>query len=284
VLLLLNLAAAAICAEPAVFRIVGENGNDVWLLGSVHYLRERDYPLPEVIEVLYTRADALVMEIDLDDLNPISVQGQFMQAAMLPADRSLRGVLSESAYADAAERASQFGLPLEAFERFEPWLVALTLMDLQMANLGFSADQGLEQYLLRRAAVDGKPIHGLESLADQIGVFDDLPAQEQEALLVQTLNELESPAAEMDALLDAWHAGDLESLAEELFEAFKEFPKLYDALVVTRNQRWLPELERLAREPGEDLVIVGALHLVGEDSVVEMLRDRGFEVLAEAAP
>jgi hypothetical protein len=278
-LLGLSLLAATAAAEPAAWRVETAEGTELWLLGSVHYLRDEDLPLPDSVENLYRRADTLVMELDLDDLDPFEVQLQFMQAAMLPPAESLRGVLSEDVYATVASSASDLELDLEAFERFEPWLVALMLLDLRMASLGFSAAQGLEQQLLRRSGEDGKPILGLEPIAAQIGVFDDLPMTEQEALLRQTLEELESPASEMDELLNAWHAGSLDELTDELLASFADFPTLYQALVVARNRRWLTELERLAREPGRFLVVVGALHLVGQDSVVELLRDRGFDVV-----
>jgi len=265
-------------ADPAVWRASTNGDSELWLLGSVHYLREQDHPLPDVIEQLYARADALVMEIDLDDLDPIGMQMQFMQAALLPAASSLSSVLDADAYRRAEATAGSLGLDLAALERFEPWLVALTLMDLGMTQFGFKSAQGLEQYLLGRARGDGKPIYGLETVADQIQVFDRLTLGEQAALLAQTLAELDSPGQEMDELLTAWRDGSLETLTDKLSAAFEEFPGLYEALVVERNQRWLTELERLTAEPGRYLVVVGALHLVGDNNVVDLLRERGIPV------
>ena len=276
-------AAIALCTgsahcEPAVWQISHGEGSTVWLLGSVHYLRDSDYPLPPIIDEIYARADDLVMEIDLDDLNPLDVQTRFMQAAMLPATQSLSSVLDADVYADTEHTARSLGLELTALEPFEPWLVALTIMDLGMARNGFRADQGLEQHLLMRARRDRKNVDGLETLADQIGVFDGLSYSEQQALLGQTLEEIGSPQREMDELLDAWRSGRLETLAAKLSESFVDFPGLYEALVVHRNERWISRIENLAAQPGHTLVVVGALHLVGEDNVVEMLRARGLEV------
>lgn len=269
------LLAGVARADPAVWSVDAGESTDIWLLGSVHYMREQDYPLPDVVDALYARADELVMEIDLDDLDPAAVQTRFMQAALLPGTSTLAGVLDETVYASADTAARELGLDLSALARFEPWLVAVTLMDLGMARLGFSAERGLEQTLVRRAAADGKAIRGLESLTDQIRIFDELSLDEQQALLAQTLDEIDSPPRDMQELLSAWRAGRLDALAGRLFESFEDFPRLYETLVVERNRRWIDAIERLAEQPGRYLVVVGALHLVGDDNVVELLRARG---------
>ncbi len=283
----MRLLATALClfsgsvwGEPAAWRVTNEQGGELWLLGSVHYLRSEDYPLPPNVDRLYEMADILVMELDLDDLDPIAVQGSFAGAGMLPPTSSLQSVLTPSVYRLAEARAAEFGLDLTLMARFEPWLVALTLMDLGMSAMGFNASQGLEQYLLRRAARDNKEVHGLEALEDQIRVFDQLSAMEQEALLVQTLTELDEAHGAMDELLDAWRDGLLDALASQLTADFEDFPNLYRALVIDRNVRWLDELQQLLSDERSSLVVVGALHLVGEDSVIELLRGRGLTVVA----
>lgn len=274
----LLLLAANAWADPAVWRVSTGEDSELWLLGSVHYLREQDHPLPDVVEQLYARADALVMEIDLDDLDPASIQMQFMVAGLLPATSSLPGVVDAHVYRLAETTAGSLGLDIAALERVKPWLVALTLMDLGMTRLGYRSDQGLEQYLLARARDDRKPVHGLETVTDQIRVFDGLDAAEQEALLEQTLAELDSAGQEMDELLNAWRDGSLATLTDKLSASFEGFPGLYEALVIDRNRSWVPELERLAAQPGRHLVVVGALHLVGDHNVVDLLRERGLPV------
>ena len=273
----LCLLSVSAWGDPAAWHVSGDEG-ELWLLGSIHYLREHDYPLPSLIEELYRQADTLVMELDLDDLDLSSMQASFMEAGVLPTSTTLQAVLDPAVYDLTEARAAELGLPLMLLERLEPWLVALTLMDLGMSRLGYQANQGLEQYLLRRSLADGKEILGLESLDDQIGIFDSLSWADQEALLLQTLTDLEAPDAEMTQLLEAWRDGSLEDLATELSGDFDEFPELETALISARNRRWAVTLEELLRRPGRYLVVVGALHLVGEDSVVELLSARGLDV------
>ena len=266
-------------AEPAAWRVTGEDTGELLLLGSVHYLRQEDYPLPSNIDELYQQADTLVMELDLDDLDTLSVENLFVEAGTLPPGSSLQTVLTPAVYELAETRSAEFGLDLAFATRLEPWLVAITLMDLGMNALGFNASRGLEQHLLRRATSDGKQVLGLETLEDQIHVFDQLSIKEQEALLLQTLNEIDSADDAMDELLNAWRNGRVNALANELTANFEDFPILYRHLVIDRNERWLNPLRQLLETGERYLVVVGALHLVGDDSVIELLQHQGLSVI-----
>ena len=266
-------------AEPAAWRVTGEDTGELLLLGSIHYLRQEDYPLPSNIDELYQQADTLVMELDLDDLDTLSVENLFVEAGTLPPGSSLQTVLTPAVYELAETRSAEFGLDLAFATRLEPWLVAITLMDLGMNALGFNASRGLEQHLLRRATSDGKQVLGLETLEDQIHVFDQLSIKEQEALLLQTLNEIDSADDAMDELLNAWRDGRVNALANELTANFEDFPILYRHLVIDRNERWLDPLRQLLETGERYLVVVGALHLVGDDSVIELLQHQGLSVI-----
>ncbi len=278
VALLAVAAFANLRADPAAWRVTASNGGEVTLLGSMHYLKDEDYPLPESVSRLYERADALVMELDLDDLGSASQQSTLLGAAMLPSGTRLRDVLDAELYAHTDRRARELGVDLELLANFEPWLVAITLLDQGMGQLGYHAERGLEQYFVGLAEPDGKEIYGLESLESQIRIFDELPRSSQQALLEQTLDELEAADDAMRELAGAWRHGELETLTEKLLADFEGFPGLYDSLVVDRNRRWIEPLEQYLRERRRYLVVVGALHLVGPDNVVMLLEQRGYTV------
>ncbi len=271
------LLTTSVSADPAAWQVGGSEGQ-IWLLGSVHYLREQDYPLPPIVDELYGLADTLVMELDLDDLDPVALQASFSTAAVLPPNTTLREILDPETYARTESLAAGLGMPMTLLDRLEPWLVSLTLTDLTMVRLGFQANQGLEQYLMRRAVADRKEILGLESIEDQIGIFDTLSFEDQAALLSQSVDDLAAPEDYMSGILDAWKAGSLEELAEEFSDDFAESPELERALVATRNARWVTRIGEMLNDGHRYLIVVGALHLVGDDSVVEMLKARGVEV------
>jgi len=272
------LLAVAAEADPPAWQVENGSGGELWLLGSVHYLRDRDYPLPAVVDELYARADAIVMELDLDDLASVEAQSAFLDTALLPAGVTLRDRLTPALYGLAQQRGRELGVELQLLDRFEPWLVAVTLLERGMAQRGFQAERGIETYLLGKAMSDRKEVLGLESVATQAAVFGGLSEAEQQALLEQTLQELESPTIAIDDLIDAWRNGQLDALADRLSAEFDEFPTLYEALVVARNNAWIDPLTGYLESPDRHLVVVGALHLVGEHNVLDLLRARGLTV------
>jgi uncharacterized protein YbaP (TraB family) len=272
------LPAGQAAADPAAWRVTGKNGGDVTLLGSMHVLRPSDHPLPPSIDELIERAEQIAMELDLDDVDAAAQQRTILSTAMLPQGTVLRDVVDADVYGLVEENAEALGVDLKLLERFEPWFLAITLLDQGMRKLGFAGESGLEQYVLGRSRNAGKEIVGLETLEFQLGIFDSLPAAQQQAMLEQTLAELDEAATALDAMVAAWRAGELETLSAELLDDFAGFPGLYETLVTKRNDAWVPALERMLADGRRHLVVVGALHLVGPGSVIELLDGRGHDV------
>ncbi|HEY3515549.1 MAG TPA: TraB/GumN family protein [Gammaproteobacteria bacterium] len=276
--LLATLVPAGLAAaDPAAWRVAGRDGGEVTLLGSMHVLRPSDYPLPSTVDALVDAADNIVMEIDLDDVDAAQQQ-LIVQKAMLPQGKVLADVVDADVYRLVAQHMGELGIDVKALEHFEPWFLSITVLDLGMRKLGFQPDRGVEQYVLGRARTAGKEIDGLETLEFQIGLFDALPPEQQQAMLEQTLAELDEGVAVLAEMVAAWRAGELESLTSELLEDFGDFPGLYEKLVTNRNKSWVPTLERMLTDGHRHLVVVGALHLVGPDNVIELLQERGHEV------
>lgn len=279
------LAAAALAlqatatADPAVWRMTGERGSEVTLLGSMHVLRQSDYPLPAAVDELIERADVIVMEIDLDDIDAATQQRVILGTATLPQGTVLANVVDADVYRLVQQTSSQLGIDLKLLERFEPWFLAVTLLDQGMRKFGYQAERGIEQHVLGEAQRTRKEIVGLETLEFQIGIFDSLPPQQQQAMLEQTLAELDEAETALSAMVAAWRDGELESLSAELLDDFDEFPGLYDTLVTNRNATWVGALEKYLQDGHRYLVVVGALHLVGRNNVIDMLTARGHEVV-----
>lgn len=277
------LAAAAAwpglaSAEPAAWRVAGRDGGEIVLLGSMHLLRASDYPLPQSVNRLVDGADTVIMEVDLDDVDPAAQQRVILATALLPQGTEIADVLDANLYRLLEQGATKSGVDIALLERFEPWFLAVTLLDVGMRKIGFVPERGLEQYVVERAHGAGKEITGLETLEFQIGIFDSLPSESQREMLAQTLTELDGAETQMAAMADAWRAGKLDELSEELLEDFAEFPGLYETLVTQRNETWTGSLEKLLGDGRRYLVVVGALHLVGRGNVIELLQARGHAV------
>jgi uncharacterized protein len=247
----------------------------VYLAGSIHLLRAADAELPPALTRAYADSAQLVMEIDLAGLDPGAALGTLMEHGGLPGQESLREVAGEPRYARTAAAASALGLPAASLDHEAPWMVALQLTELDYARQGYDPEQGVEQQLLRRALADHKSTAGLETLTDELTVFEALTPAAQLRFLDMVLDDLADSGGETRAVLAAWRRGDTARLAALLAREYRAFPALYDALVTDRNRHWLPQIERLLEGNRNCLVVVGALHLVGEGGLLEALRRDG---------
>jgi uncharacterized protein YbaP (TraB family) len=242
----------------------------------VHLLPAQDAALPPAFDRAYTNSGKLVMELDLGQFDPLQAAGWMMEHGALPAGSTLRGVLGEPRYTRVSAAAADLGLSMQVLDSQSPWVVGIELAELEYLHLGFDPQQGVEQQLVHRAQTDGKPTAGLESLSEELGGLEALSREDQLRLLDQTLSELKESQSEMQAVLSAWRRGDAAALASLLAREYRAFPALYRPLVTARNQRWLPQIEQLLHGEGNCLVVVGALHLVGDGGLLELLRKDGF--------
>jgi uncharacterized protein YbaP (TraB family) len=263
-------------AQSAVWAIQGTQ-NTVYLAGSVHLLKPDNASLPAVFEKAYTDAEALVMELDLDDFDPLSAQSWMLENGTFKSDTTLRESLGETRYKRVSTEATRLGLPLEALQNFEPWAIALTLVQLQYMKLGFDPEAGVEKQLERRAREEQKPIQGLETLDQQLGQLDSLTYEQQGRFLELTVEEMHEMESDTDDMLRAWRAGDIKALSTLLSAEYDDFPELYRALVTERNKRWMPKIEALLKDKQDYMVVVGALHLVGDDGLLDLARKRGLK-------
>lgn len=270
-LLLLDFANA----DPLPLWEIESGGNRLLILGSVHFLRADDYPLPAEIEKAYEESDRLIMEIDMDDLDPLQAQS-VMTSMGVSTTGTLSQAIGAESYAEATKLAAPIGIPLNMFDSFEPWFAALSISQVRMIQLGFDPGWGVEAQLTRRAQRDAKKITGLETLEDQLGFMDKLDIDTQRQFLLESLREANEVDQEINALVQAWKSGDTDMLETMLLDGLTKAPKLYDALLVQRNRNWVAQIEELTRSSDDILIIVGAMHLVGDYSVLAMLEERGI--------
>jgi uncharacterized protein YbaP (TraB family) len=274
---LCTLYTCASLAEPAIWEVKGKH-NTVFLVGTIHMLNG-EAQLPANILRAYKDSKQLLMEIDMDDMDPMAAQASTLTLGMLPEGQTLSSRLDADTNKKLKATAAKLGLDAGMLESFQPWLAALTLQQLQFAQLGYAADAGVEMQLTQLAEADHKPIQGFETMEQQLQIFARLDANAQRALLKQTLTELESAATELTTMTTAWRSGNDAQLQKTLQDSMADDPKLYTALTTTRNRHWV-ELMRPVLDQQSDnyLVAVGALHLLGNDGLVTLLQRAGYSV------
>lgn len=258
---------------------VSDGDNALYLLGSFHLLKPDDYPLSADVDAAFDDAERVVFEVPPAELADPAVAGKMQSAATFSDERRLSTVLP------ATEReklvrlmgADRFAM----LEPFEPWFVNLSLLMGTSQAMGFRPDQGLDRHLMQRAADAGKATGGLESVDQQLAALDATPIEEQIAGIRQFLdNPLEVPRT-LDNLHKAWREADIERLSALSIEDMRRTtPESYRLINVQRNDNWVPQLRQMLDEAGEDdvLVVVGAMHLLGDDGIVAKLTGQGYAV------
>lgn len=249
--------------------------NTVYLLGSVHVLKPTDSVLPPEALRAYTKAKALVMEIDLNNATAESLMDADTSLETLPEGQTLAGVLGPQAFARFSAHVKKMGLDPDFFSAFQPWFAAMAIEQQELTQQGFDANSGVDEQFAQRAAADHKPIIGLETMAQQLGFFAQLTFDQQRRFLLYTLDDADNNPS-VDAVVNAWRTGDLKTLERLLSESYQQYPELFRMLTTDRNRQWLPTITQLLHEDQDYLVIVGALHLVGKDGVVQLLEQAGY--------
>ncbi len=171
--------------------------------------------------------------------------------------------------------ANSLDLPEIAIARLEPWAAAMVLTQFALMKTGYDPQLGIDMQLTERARADGKPIEGLETIVDQLGIFDARSKKEQTSFLLDAADDVPEMQQDLDRLIAAWRNGDMRALEREFQKERAQAPALYDELLGARNRKWLPKIEALLDDDRDYLVLVGTLHFVGRDGLLELLKRAG---------
>ena len=268
---------AANATDVPVWELEGTH-NRFLLLGSIHFLRASDYPLPPAFDEAYAAADALLMELDMDNMDTVNSMTVIESLSKDPQGRTLREQIGAARYQQVITRAEMLGINTLLLDDKEAWYAAIVVSQIRLMQMGFDPSWGIETHFTAMAMADGKPIDGLETLADQLGVLDRMSIDTQAEFLLESLNDQATAEAEMQSMVTAWKSGDSEALAQTMLEGIGDIPELYSELIVKRNINWANQIEQLDKSNrGKTyLVIVGGMHLVGPDSVQHQLKSKGI--------
>lgn len=260
---------------------VSDADNSLYLLGSFHLLREGDYPLAASTDAAFEDAETVVFELPPAEMGDPALGQAMAAAARIEGGGTLQSRLPADTWALLQAHAARRGMALEFLQAHEAWFVSLVISVTEMQRVGLDPALGLDKHFANRAVAAGKAVAGLETGAQQIAMFDGMDAAQQEQALDDVLSDLAALEQEINRMHALWRAGDAETLhAESAAKMKAEYPDLYERLNRGRNLAWLPRLQALLDDSREDdaLVVVGAMHLLGEDGVVELLRAKGYAV------
>lgn len=264
---------------PALWTLQDED-TTLYLFGTVHLLRpELDWRSDEMDAAL-AEADTVVFEADVTSQAAASEMMKFISTqGMLQNGQQLSGLLSELERAELQKALDHVGLPLGAIEPMRPWWAAVNLSVLQIKKEGFDPNAGVETVLGAEARAAGKSFAYLETIDEQLGRLANMPTDVQVDFLVSSAESIEEGGDVLDTLVSEWVDGDVHGIGLLMSNPdMMGSDDVYDALLKSRNEIWVGKIEAMLEEPGTRLIAVGAGHLAGEDSVIEMLEARGYEV------
>jgi hypothetical protein len=285
-----DVAAASPTESPAAIKAPMGAGPAMWVVedeDSTIYLFGTFHILPSTMRWTTPAFDAAMRETPatMTEVDTASPEAQAKLSALVaelglnPPGVTLSSLLGKERAARFAKIAERHGAPMASLEPLKPWLAMISLSIAVMQKEGFSADSGAEQTILARAGREGDSVTHLETPDFQIRALASLDERELLADLDESLDQFEDFDAYAKRVLDAWRKGDVDAIDFETVAPMRKgAPGAYKTLIADRNADWVRQIEALMEGSDDVFIAVGAGHLVGEGSVVDMLEENGRDV------
>jgi uncharacterized protein YbaP (TraB family) len=249
-----------------------------YVLGSVHALKKEHYPLKPAVEAAFTNTDILVVEANLSQDKIMEVAMLALKKGIYTGEETLKNNVSAKTYSQAKKILKEKNLDIENFEKFKPWMLALTLTSMEITKMGFDPNYGIDKYFLDRAS-GKREILELEGALFQVNMLDGFSKEEAENFLFSALQEAKNFKEELDGLTAAWEKGDAVQLEKLVNKDILDYPELKEVnrrLLDDRNDKMMEKILSYFEQKKTYLIVVGAAHLVGEKGLVKQLHDKGF--------
>ena len=280
-------AAAAACAtsappataaapRPALWQVSDED-TTIYLFGTIHLLPKNSRWHTPALDRAIASSQGLYLETIIDEKNPHGLMAELARVGFAPGLPPIAERVDPAKRALLEEAIKTSGLPRPYFDRMETWAAAFMLIGQQFRSIGLEGAEGVETVLRKSFESTGKPIGQLETNGEQLSFFDGLPEKAQRLLLEGALERPTDMRQQFDGMLRAWLNGDVEAIGKTFNDSL-DSPELMDALIRQRNANWSRWIEQRMTAPGTILVAVGAGHLAGDDSVQELLQEKGVQV------
>jgi hypothetical protein len=275
--LLLLFSSLPVNADSPVWQ-VEKNGNLTFIGGTFHVLTAADYPLPAAFEKAYQQSSLVVFETDIEKLESPEFQQAMLRELSYSDGRNLQQVLRPETYLALSEYFSARGIPIASVINYKPGLVATLMTVIELQRLGL-VGEGVDTYFSAKATRDQKQRGQLETVDEQIQFIANMGAGNEDELLAFNMADLEKLPALWQSMKDSWRSGDMPRLYQDTGISLKnDFPEIYQSLLVERNDAWMPQIEAMLNTKEVEFVLVGALHLAGEDGLLSRLTARGYKV------
>lgn len=265
-------------ATSSVWQITDDSNNSIYLGGTVHVLTAEDYPLPAEFDRAYGLTDVLVLETDMAKLDSPAFQQMMLSEMSYPKGQDVTQYLTPDTYQQLAAHCESRGIGMQVINNFKPSMISLMLTMIELQRLNFTGT-GVDKHFNNKALADGKGLGKLETAEEQLAFIAGLGKGKEDALIRYSLEDIKTLPRFMAEMKTAWRAGEPQALVDlAITPLVTDFPDIYQSLLVQRNNNWLPQIEAMFNNQQTELVLVGALHLVGKDGLLQRLEAAGYTV------
>jgi hypothetical protein len=276
--LFILFTASGVGAKSSVW-VASSAKTTVYLAGSFHVLRASDYPLPAEFFTAYKNSRKIIFEVPPGETESPEYMEKFLSLAIYNDGTTLKEHITTAAYAKAESFCKERNYPLEQYQFFKPAFFVMTLTVAEMNKIGADPQKGIDNFFKEKAMQDGKATGSLETVDQQISLLTSMDASLGSDQILESIEELKQIEVMLGELLAVWRKGDEAKMEELYIKDLKLYPKLYQTLIVDRNNKWVKNIEGYLNGSGNTMVVVGAAHLVGADGLVNLLRKRGYKVV-----
>ncbi len=265
-------------ADSPVWKIDSAQGS-LYLAGTIHVLRASDYPLPPAFDRAYAEAELLAFETDIMAGQSPEFSRQVMQVMTLPAGTSLQQLLKPETLDRLQNHLETNQMSIQQFARMKPAMIAITLTLRELIKLG-AGTHGVDQFYYVKAISDGKKIHALETSQQQLEFLGRMGEGQENLFMQQSLDDIEQLQTLFNDMVSSWRKGDNDQLQALFIDPMRDkFEPIYQQLLVQRNHNWLPQIIDMLNSPQTEMVLVGSAHLLGEDGLLQLLEQKGYQVV-----
>ncbi len=251
----------------------------LYIGGTIHLLSNKDYPLPKPFYDAYQEAQTLIFETDMAAIQSFSFLMKMNQVMTFNDGQTLKSSLKPHTYSKLQQYFKSRSMPTEAYTLYTPVGISMLISLFELQRIGLNPELGVDHYFAAKAKKDHKPMGELETPDEQLSYIANMAAGKEDELILKTLEELEQTEAIMHELKTAWKTGNRKKLSDLTINEMKtQYPKIYASLLVERNTNWMPKIENMIQNKEIEMVLVGALHLVGEDGLIYKLKQNGYRV------
>lgn len=258
--------------------IAKKNGQQLIIGGTIHLLTPADYPLPAAFKKAYEQSEKLVFESDIQKIQDPAFQLTMMSELIYTDGRDISSVLSKETYQMLKTYCASRGIPIATLINFKPGMIAITLTMMELQRLGIMGT-GVDAFFSAKAIQDNKQLGQFETAEQQLSFISSMGEGKEDEIITHALRDIAKLPTTWETLRTAWRQGNLKKLKEVALTPLKnDFPNTYETILNQRNNAWLPQIEALFKTKKATFILVGILHLVGEDGLLNQLSAKGYQV------